>query len=73
MWLNVHAQRQGNAAPSLAAEIIETLPNVDDERYAEEERLAQDIAAAAYSGKSFFSQPHPEFSDRCNYKVVPTQ
>jgi hypothetical protein len=50
MMLNMHPQRQGNAFPSLAVEMIEALPDIGDECYVEEERLAQDAAAAAYTG-----------------------
>lgn len=45
-------QLQGNAILSLAAALIEALPHENDKRRAEEECLAQNVAAVAYVGKS---------------------
>ncbi|KAF9468660.1 cytochrome P450 [Collybia nuda] len=42
--------REGNAAPSLAASLIEALPSERNDRRAEEEQLAKDITAVAYIG-----------------------
>jgi hypothetical protein len=46
-----YAQRQGTDVPSVAASMIEALPDEEDERFAEEEKIAQDTAATAYTGK----------------------
>ncbi|KAF8154532.1 cytochrome P450 [Crassisporium funariophilum] len=42
--------KRGTAVPSLAATLIDRLPLQDDPKRAEEERLAQDVAAVAYVG-----------------------
>lgn len=46
-----YTQRQGTAAPSVAATLIEALPNDNDERRAEEETVAKDVMALSYVGK----------------------
>ena len=43
-------QKIGKAAPSVAATLIEQLPNADDPQRAMEEKMAQNVAALAYIG-----------------------
>ena len=43
----------GTASPSVAATLIERLPDEDDPRRAEEERIAKNVAAIAYGGMLF--------------------
>ena len=43
-------QKIGRAAPSVAATLIERLPDEDDPQRPVEEKLAQDVAAIAYIG-----------------------
>ena len=43
-------QRTGSAAPSVAATLIERLPDEDDPQRPMEEKIAQDVAAIAYIG-----------------------
>jgi hypothetical protein len=43
-------QKSGKAPPSVAASLIERLPDEDDPQRPMEERLAQDVAFAAYVG-----------------------
>jgi hypothetical protein len=43
--------------PSVAATMIEALPDDIDDRRAEEEILARDVAAVAYVGMSFSHWP----------------
>jgi len=40
----------GTASPSVAATLIERLPDEGDPRRAEEERIAKNVAAIAYGG-----------------------
>ena len=48
-------QKNGNATPSMAASLIERLPDQDDPRRPEEERLAQDVAAISFIGRWQYS------------------
>jgi len=43
----------GTASPSVAATLIEGLPDEGDPRRAEEERIAKNVAAIAYGGMLF--------------------
>ena len=43
----------GTASPSVAATLIEKLPDEGDPRRAEEERIAKNVAAIAYGGMLF--------------------
>ena len=43
-------QKIGKAAPSVAATLIERLPDEDNPRRPMEEKIAQDVAAVAYVG-----------------------
>ena len=43
-------QKTGSAAPSVAAALIERLPDEDDPQRPMEEKIAQDVAAVAYIG-----------------------
>ena len=43
-------QRNGRAAPSIAATLIEQLPDEDDPQRPMEEKIAQNVAASAYIG-----------------------
>jgi hypothetical protein len=43
-------QKNGKAAPSVAATVIERLPDEDDPRRPIEEKIAQNVAAMAYVG-----------------------
>jgi hypothetical protein len=45
-------QKIGEAAPSMAATLIEQLPNEDDPQRPMEEKIAQYVAAIAYVGRS---------------------
>ena len=43
-------QNIGKAAPSVAATLIERLPDVDDPQRAVEEKIAQNVTAVSYLG-----------------------
>ena len=43
-------QKNGRATPSLAATLIEQLPEEDDPQRPMEEKIAQNVAAVAYIG-----------------------
>ena len=43
-------QKNGSAVPSMAASLIDHLPNEDDPQRPSEERLAQDVAAVSFIG-----------------------
>jgi len=43
----------GTASPSVAATLIERLPDEGDPRRAEEEKIAKNVAAIAYGGMWF--------------------
>ena len=43
-------QKTGNATPSVAATLIERLPDEDDPQRPTEEKIAQNVAAVAYVG-----------------------
>ena len=43
----------GTASPSVAATLIERLPDEGDPRRAEEEKIAKNVAAIAYGGMLF--------------------
>ena len=43
-------QKSGKSVPSVAATLIERLPNKDHPERPMEEKLAQDVAAVAYFG-----------------------
>ena len=43
-------QKIGNAAPSVAATLIERLPDEDDPQRPMEEKIAQDVTATSYIG-----------------------
>ena len=43
-------QKNGKAAPSVAATLIERLPDDDDPKRPMEEKIAQNVAAVAYIG-----------------------
>ena len=43
-------QKLGRVAPSVAATLIEQLPNEDDPQRSTEEKIAQDVAAISYIG-----------------------
>ena len=43
-------QKIGRATPSVAATLIEQLPDEDDPQRPVEEKIAQNVAAAAYIG-----------------------
>ena len=43
-------QKDGNATPSIAATLIEQLPDEDDPQRPMEEKIAQNVAAVAYIG-----------------------
>jgi len=45
----------GTALPSVATSLIEKLPDETDPRWSEEMRIAQDTAAVAYIGMSYFT------------------
>ena len=47
-------QKIGKAAPSVAATLIERLPDEDDPQRPMEEKLAQDVAAVAFVGLWLF-------------------
>ena len=46
----VFLQKSGRAAPSVAATMIERLPDEDDPQRPMEEKIAQNVAAVAYFG-----------------------
>ena len=46
-------QKNGNASPSVAASIIEGLPDEDDPQRSEEERIAKEVAWIVYAGTWF--------------------
>ena len=43
-------QKNGNATPSVAASLIERLPNEGDPQRSREETIAKDVAFVVYSG-----------------------
>ena len=43
-------QKIGSATPSIAANLIEQLPNEDDPQRPMEEKISQNVAAVAYIG-----------------------
>ena len=43
-------QKNGSATPSMAATLIEQLPNEDDPQRPMEEKISQNVAAVAYIG-----------------------
>ena len=45
-------QKIGRAAPSVAASLIERLPDEDDSQRPTEEKIAQDVPAFTYIGRS---------------------
>ena len=45
-------QKIGRAAPSVAANLIERLPDEDDSQRPTEEKIAQDMLAFAYLGRT---------------------
>ena len=45
-------QKIGRAAPSVAASLIERLPDEDDSQRPTEEKIAQDVPALTYIGRS---------------------
>ena len=49
----ISPQAKGTATPSVAATLIERLPDESDSRRAEEETIAKDVVAVAYAGMSF--------------------
>jgi hypothetical protein len=53
--VNYLSQKNGTAVPSVAASLIERLPDETDPRWAEEVRIAQDTAAVAYVGTRSFT------------------
>ena len=50
VYMVIILQKVGRAAPSVAATLIERLPNEDDPQRPMEEKIAQDVAAIAYIG-----------------------
>ena len=44
-------QKNGNAAPSMAAGLIERLPNENDPQRPMEEKIAQDVPAISFLGR----------------------
>ena len=52
--VNYTSQKNGTAVPSVAAGLIEKLPDETDPRWAEEVKIAQDTAAVAYAGMRYF-------------------
>ncbi|PPQ80126.1 LOW QUALITY PROTEIN: hypothetical protein CVT25_001425 [Psilocybe cyanescens] len=46
--------QNGTALPSLAATLIERLPDKSHDLYAEERKIAEDVAAVAYAVQAFF-------------------
>ena len=43
-------QKNGKATPSVAASLIERLPDEGDPKRSEEERIAKDVAWVVYAG-----------------------
>ena len=43
-------QKDGKAMPSVAASLIERLPDEGDPQWSREERIAKDVAFIAYAG-----------------------
>ena len=43
-------QKNGKATPSVAARLIESLPDEGDARRSEEERIAKNVAWVSYAG-----------------------
>ena len=47
---NDYMQKNGNASPSVAASLIESLPDEGDPQRSVEEKIAKDVAWVVYTG-----------------------
>ena len=61
----MNLQQNGNATPSIAASLIERLPNKDDPQRPVEEKVAQDAAAQAFVGRWWQTDSKGMSTDSC--------